>query len=143
MHPGASNVIPGAVVLSLDLRAANDAARLRAAREIREGIVVIAALRGVGISMEAALEKPVAVCAPHLRRALSRAIADVTGRAPRELMSGAGHDGHAMVHLTDIGMLFVRCRGGISHNPAEFVSIEDQGLAIEALVRTIVAIAEA
>ena len=137
VHPGASNVIPGVVGLSLDLRAANDAARVRVAREIEEGVVVIAALRGVAISMDAVLEKPVAVCAPRLRRALSRAIADLTGRTPRELMSGAGHDGHAMVHLTDIGMLFVRCRGGISHNPAEFVSIEDQGLAIEALVRTI------
>ena len=52
-------------------------------------------------------------------------------------MSGAGHDGQAMIHLTDIGMIFVRCRGGISHNPAEFVSIEDLGLAIEALVRTV------
>ena len=52
-------------------------------------------------------------------------------------MSGAGHDGQAMIHLTDIGMIFVRCRAGISHNPLEFVTTDDLGLAVEALVRTI------
>ena len=88
VHPGASNVIPGAVALSLDLRAANDAARVRAAGEIKEGVVVTC-LRGVGFH-GCRPEKPVAVCAPRLRRALSRAIADHGQDTPRELMSGAG-----------------------------------------------------
>jgi acetylornithine deacetylase/succinyl-diaminopimelate desuccinylase-like protein len=57
-------------------------------------------------------------------------------------MSGAGHDGQAMIHLTDIGMIFVRCRAGISHNPLEHVSVEDMGLAVEALVGTIVEISK-
>jgi allantoate deiminase len=142
VKPGASNVIPGLVAFSLDLRAANDAARIGAAAEVRQGIAEIAARRGVAIAMEAVLEKPVVECAPRLMHAVAGAITGTTGRAPRELMSGAGHDGHAMIHLTDIGMLFVRCRGGISHNPAEFVTIEDQGLAIEALIGTIQGLAE-
>ena len=66
---------------------------------------------------------------------------EVTGERPREMMSGAGHDGQALVKLTDIGMIFVRCRGGISHNPLEFVSVEDLGLAVEALIQTILEIA--
>ncbi len=66
----------------------------------------------------------------------------MTGVKPRELMSGAGHDGQAMIRLTDIGMIFVRCRAGISHNPLEFVSVEDMGLAIEALIATVVKIGE-
>ena len=140
VRPGASNVIPGAVTLSLDLRAASDAARAGAAAEIKRGVGEIASRRDVTVAMDAVLEKPVALCAPRLKQAIGRAIAALTGHTPRELMSGAGHDGHAMVQLTDIGMIFVRCRGGISHNPAEFVSVEDQGLAIEALVRTIVEI---
>jgi allantoate deiminase len=57
-------------------------------------------------------------------------------------MSGAGHDGQAMSHLAPIGMIFVRCRGGISHNPAEFASPEDMGLAVAALVEAILGIAE-
>ncbi|GMP71152.1 hypothetical protein CsSME_00029678 [Camellia sinensis var. sinensis] len=55
------------------------------------------------------------------------------------LMSGAGHDAMAMAHLTKVGMLFVRCRGGISHSPAEYVSDDDvwaAGLAILAFLET-------
>ena len=51
--------------------------------------------------------------------------------------SGAGHDGQAIRHLCPIGMLFVRCRGGISHNPAEFASVPDMGRAIAALIGAI------
>ena len=115
--------------------------RTVAASEIRGRIRQIGARRGVVIGMETVHEKPVATCAPHLRRAIATAIESVTGKRPRELMSGAGHDGQAMVHLTDIGMIFVRCRAGISHNPLEFVTIDDLGLSIEALIATIVEIA--
>ncbi len=59
----------------------------------------------------------------------------------RRLTSGAGHDGHAMHALTDIAMLFVRCRGGISHNPNEYADVSDIGLAIEALIGAIQRIA--
>ncbi len=139
--PGASNVIPGNVVFSLDLRAADDEARIAAASEIRAAVRQIGARRGVVVGIETVHEKPVATCAPHLRRAIASAIRSVTGAMPRELMSGAGHDGQAMVNLTDIGMIFVRCRAGISHNPLEFVTVADVGLSVEALIQTIVKIA--
>ena len=139
--PGASNVIPGSVEFSLDLRAANDAARAAAAGEIRAAARQIGIRRGVVVGIETVHEKPVATCAPRLRKAIAAAIAGVTGKPPRELMSGAGHDGQAMVHLTDIGMIFVRCRAGISHNPLEFVTQADVGLSVEALIHTIVNIA--
>jgi hydantoinase/carbamoylase family amidase len=139
--PGASNVIPGAADFSLDVRAADDATRTAAATEIRQRGRQIGARRGVVFGMETVHEKPVAVCAPRLRRAISAGIQQVTGKAPRELMSGAGHDGQAMVKLTDIGMIFVRCRAGISHNPLEYVTPDDMGLATEALIHTIEALA--
>lgn len=141
--PGASNVIPGEVHFSLDVRAADDAARIAAATEIRQSLRQIGARRGVVIGMETVHEKPVAACAPWLRKVIGAAIAETTGRRPRELMSGAGHDGQAIVKLTDIGMIFVRCRAGISHNPLEFVTVDDQGLAVEALIETILQIARA
>ena len=140
-YPGASNVIPGEARFSLDVRAADDAARVEAANEIRTRIRQIGARRGVIIGMETMLEKPVAATAAHLRKAIASAIQEVTDAKPREMMSGAGHDGQAMSHLTGIGMIFVRCRAGTSHNPLELVSIDDQGLAVEALVRAIVAVA--
>ena len=141
VSPGASNVIPGSVEFSLDLRAADDEARVAAAIEIRAAIRQIGIRRGVVVGIETVHEKPVATCAPRLRKAIAAAIAGVTGSRPRELMSGAGHDGQSMIHLTDIGMIFVRCRAGISHNPLEFVTVADVGLAVEALIRTIIKIA--
>ncbi len=139
--PGASNVIPGVVEFSLDVRASDDEARIAAATEIRNRARQVGARRGVVIGVETVHEKPVAVAAPALRKIIAAAIEDVTGAKPREFMSGAGHDGQAMVHVTDIGMIFVRCRAGISHNPLEFVTVADVGLSVEALVRTVAGIA--
>jgi allantoate deiminase len=140
--PGASNVIAGEAQFSLDARASSDEARIAAANEIRGRLRQIGARRGVIIGMETVHEKPVANAAPRLKRAIAGAIESVTGGKPRELMSGAGHDGQAMIHLTDIGMIFVRCRAGISHNPLEFVTVEDLGLAVEVLIRTILRVAD-
>jgi allantoate deiminase len=53
---------------------------------------------------------------------------------PIRLPSGAGHDAQVMARLCPSAMLFVRCRGGISHNPAEFASVSDMGVAIAALL---------
>ena len=141
--PGASNVIPGEVRMSLDLRAPADRLRQDVASAVRSRLGEIAERRGVALDMETVHEKPVAICAPWIKHAIAAAIERVTGSRPRELMSGAGHDGQAMVHLTDVGMIFVRCRGGISHSPLEFVSVDDLGLAVEALIQTIVELAHA
>ena len=141
VSPGAGNVIPGTVDLSLDVRAATDEARAGAVGEIRRRIRQIGLGRGLVIGVETMLEKPVSVCSPRLKRAIAAAIAKVEGRPPREFMSGAGHDGQALIRLTDIGMIFVRCRAGISHSPLESVAVEDMGLAVEALIGTIAELA--
>ncbi|MCB1502137.1 MAG: allantoate amidohydrolase [Bauldia sp.] len=137
--PGAGNVIPGEVRFSLDLRAAEDAVRVGAEAEIRQRIGEIAARRNVDAVVETVHEKPVATCAPAMVGRIGTAIGRVTGGEAHRMMSGAGHDGQAMCHLGPIGMIFVRCRGGISHNPAEYASPEDMGLAVVALVETIIA----
>jgi allantoate deiminase len=142
VSPGASNVIPGGTEFSMAVRAADDAARAAAIAEIRQGAQRIADKRGLVVAMETVHEKGVATCAPRLRQAIAAGITRVNGKPPRELMSGAGHDGQAMIRLTDIGMIFVRCRAGISHNPLEFVSVADMGLAVEALIATIEEIAK-
>ena len=56
-----------------------------------------------------------------------------SGIRPLRLPSGAGHDGLAMIALCPIAMLFVRCKGGISHNPAEAITARDADTAIRVL----------
>ena len=70
---------------------------------------------------------------PAIQDQLAEAIRAL-GADPLRLGSGAGHDGQAMATLCPIGMLFVRCRGGISHNPKEYASPRDPGLAVAALI---------
>ena len=135
-RPGAVNVIPAEVIFTLDIRADADAPRLTAIADLDARFQAIAARRGVSVAMDKFYESPTTPCAPRLQEALAAAAGDL-GLPDRRLASGAGHDGHAMIHLTDVGMLFVRCRGGISHNPAEFAAVDDMGLAVEALIRAI------
>ena len=70
-------------------------------------------------------------CDPALTERLAQAIAALG--YPLLLPSGAGHDGVAIAALTPIAMLFVRCKGGVSHNPAELVDPADVGVAIDVL----------
>jgi acetylornithine deacetylase/succinyl-diaminopimelate desuccinylase-like protein len=72
---------------------------------------------------------------------LARTVADL-GYRVEHLPSGAGHDAAELAGITPIAMLFVRCPGGISHNPAESVSPGDVAAAIEAMGRFLVLVAE-
>src|SRR5204863_9880732 len=94
----------------------------------------IGAARRVELRWERASERPTVPCSPTLRRTLARAI-EARGLPVFELVSGAGHDAVTLAVLTDIAMLFVRCRGGVSHNPAEAVSEDDVAVAIDVLGR--------
>ena len=139
VEPGAVNVIPARVSFTLDIRAEADAPRLASIEAIRADFRRICEARHVGFLMDH--DTPTTPCAAGLQAALGSAVEGL-GLPVRRLTSGAGHDGHAMQHLCDIGMLFVRCRGGISHNPNEFADVADIGVAVEALIRAIVAIGE-
>ena len=59
------------------------------------------------------------------------------GLPVRRLPSGAGHDGMAIDAIADIAMLFVRCKGGISHNPAESITPDDAAAGARVLDRFI------
>lgn len=130
--PGATNVIPGRVVFSLDIRSATDALREGAIRKIKAEAARIAEQRGLTIEFEPAHETRTTACTPFMQDLLADAIASL-GHEPFRLASGAGHDALSMAKLCPIAMLFVRCRGGVSHNPAEFASETDMGLSVAAL----------
>ena len=122
--PGAINVIPGKVRFTLDVRAPADAQRRKAAEDITNALRAICDKREVKLSMTILHENTIAGCAPWLMQQLDTAVAGA-GIQVHRLPSGAGHDGMAMQALCDIGMLFVRCKAGISHNPAESVTAQD------------------
>ncbi|HEV2976396.1 MAG TPA: allantoate amidohydrolase [Casimicrobiaceae bacterium] len=134
--PGAINVIPGRVRFSLDVRAPTDMQRERAVGAIRGAFADIARRRQVALDVSPVWEAKTALCAPWLQDQLHTAI-EAEGLQTRRLPSGAGHDGMAMIAIADIGMLFVRCKGGVSHNPAEAITAADADVAVRVLLRFI------
>jgi allantoate deiminase len=122
--PGAVNTIPGAVRFSLDLRAPDDGQRLAALADIAAAVAAIAERRRLDLETRLLHEAAAIPCDPGLTDLVREAVAaeDLPILA---LPSGAGHDGMAVAAIAPIAMVFVRCRGGISHNPAEFASLPD------------------
>lgn len=127
--PGAANVIPGRAAFTVDIRSGDTARRDRAAAAIRADITAIAAARGLGATAVLVHDLPGSPCDPALMETMDAAIA-ATGQPVRRLVSGAGHDAMAMAALCPTAMLFIRCAGGISHNPAERVDPADADIAL-------------
>jgi allantoate deiminase len=113
-----------------------DAVRHAAQKRFTAEAQAIAAARGVEVAFEPLLDVPATACSAPLQDEFAATLADI-GCAPIRLPSGAGHDAQTMARLCPVAMLFVRCRGGISHHPAEYASPADMGLAIAALIRFI------
>ena len=139
--PGAVNTIPGRVRFTVDLRSSEDGERTRALADLEARLEEIARRRGLGLRLVPIHEAPAVACAPTLCDALARACARC-GLAERRLTSGAGHDAMAIAAIAPVAMLFVRCRGGISHDPAEHAAPADIEAALAVLVETIVLLSE-
>src|SRR5438874_771559 len=127
VKPGAINVIPGEVQFTIDFRAPRDPLREQAVRSAISAVEETAAKRQLGCKVESIQQLGVTACAPWLIEQLEHAVA-AEGVRVRRLPSGAGHDGQAMQAIADVAMLFVRCKGGVSHNPAESITEADAGV---------------
>jgi allantoate deiminase len=134
--PGATNVIPGQVSFTMDIRASTDAHRKLAVADIVRQIEAIAKRRNLSLQLDVTHENRTVPCAPWLRAQVAEAIAS-EGFRVFELPSGAGHDGMAMIDIADVGMIFVRCRGGVSHHPDEHVELADADAGARVLLRLI------
>jgi len=130
--PGAVNVIPSGAKLSLDLRSSSDSLRIESVARLKHQFETIAERRGVRVQVTPCYDEAAATCAPWLVDQMAVAV-ERSGIRPLRLPSGAGHDGLAMIALCPIAMLFVRCKGGISHNPAEAITAQDADTAIRVL----------
>ncbi|WP_148253119.1 allantoate amidohydrolase [Aidingimonas lacisalsi] len=133
VRPNAVNVIPAQVTFSLELRSPQRVTRHDARRHILAALEPIAAARGLQCDISLAYEAEGVECAPWLIESLERACREC-GEPSKRLFSGAGHDGLAMCDLTDIGMLFVRCRDGLSHHPDEAITADDADVAIRVIM---------
>lgn len=122
--PGAVNVIPGQVSFTLDIRAPDDRQRERAIADLQAKLKEIAERRGLTLAVELLYSEGAVACDPALMTELDGAIERQGIRALR-LPSGAGHDAMAVAALCPIAMIFLRCGGGISHNPLESITAED------------------
>jgi allantoate deiminase len=136
VKPGAVNVIPGDVIFTLDARAPDDATRRRAIEDIIETTRSIAARRGLTLDMSHMHDADATPCDGPVQEAMAMALSDL-GIQERRLPSGAGHDAMAMAALCPVGMLFVRCKGGISHHPDESMTVEDAEAAMAVFIATL------
>ncbi|CAN5246675.1 allantoate amidohydrolase [soil metagenome] len=141
--PGGVNVIPGRVEFSLDLRAEFDHDRDSALRLIEDAGVEIARRRGLQFHAHELYRADAVVCDLDLRAALEAGIRSTGDDEPMAFWSRAGHDGMAVVAVTPIAMLFVRCKGGVSHHPDEHVRKQDVAAALDAYEAAVLALAEA
>jgi allantoate deiminase len=135
-EPGASNVIPGSVRFTVDLRAAEDSHRVTALGKLIALFEGAAKTRGVTIEIEKVHEAASVPCDAKLTELIAGAI-EGNGWRVQRLPSGAGHDAAAMADLAPAAMIFVRCEGGISHNPAENITTADAEAGARVLLQVL------
>jgi len=128
--PGATNVIAGEARLTLDVRHGMDAVRNRAVDDLTRAAKEIAQLRGLSTESKVLLNQPAVAMDSALINEIEHAI-QKAGCEPHRMVSGAGHDAMILAEKFPSAMIFLRTPGGISHDPAESVALEDVAKAIE------------
>lgn len=129
--PGAVNVIAGEARLSLDVRHQDDNVRAEAVERINHSAQEIARRRGVSVRWNERMNQPAVAMDPFLSSQIEQAIGKA-GCRPHRMTSGAGHDAMIVAEQIPAAMIFLRTPGGVSHDPAESVLVDDVAKAIEA-----------
>lgn len=122
--PNAGNVIAGTAKMALDVRHPRDASRLAAVEELIGAANAIAERRGLAVGNTQQLDQPAVAMDERLTAFMAEAM-ETSGYPQKQMFSGAGHDAMVMAGRMPTAMLFVRSPGGVSHNPAEYVHVDD------------------
>ena len=139
-EPGAPNVIPGEVVMSLEIRDLDAWKMQQVFERIQAEAERIADARFTPIRFsEIDVASPPAPTDQQMRRIIANS-ADELGMSYRLMPSGAGHDAQDMTHIAPTGMIFVPSVNGVSHSPKEFTTAQDMANGASVLLRTVLAI---
>ncbi|AQX54148.1 Zn-dependent hydrolase [Priestia flexa] len=141
VEPNGVNVIPGRVTFTIDIRDIDEQKISVLESSILEHLQKVAERRNVTVTSKVLQRVKPAKTAPMLQQQLASSI-EKYGVQPYSLISGAGHDAMNMANVAPIGMLFVRSKGGISHNPLEYSSDEDIVIATNIFYDTVVELAK-
>ena len=125
----ASNVIPGEVICSLDLRSASETELLHSYKAIKNIVEDICKKREIVLEWNLIQRTKPVTCDESLNKLLAESVKEA-GYEMVELVSGAGHDAVPVSEIAPVAMLFVKCFKGISHNPAEDVAVQDIAAAL-------------
>lgn len=136
VHPGAINSIPSAVRIGVDIRDIDAARRDSAMSAVLEATQRICERRGVTYTTEVINSDPPATCDPSLLEAI-RSACETTGLSHLEMVSRAYHDSLFMARVCPVAMIFIPCKGGVSHRPDEYASPEDIARGIQVLAQTL------
>ncbi|MFZ0744913.1 MAG: M20 family metallo-hydrolase [Terracidiphilus sp.] len=140
VFPGAVNSIPSRVRMETDVRDTDGARRDRVLDALKATCAEVASRRGVAIGTELMNADPPATCDPAILAAFEAAALDA-GKSYKKMVSRAYHDSLFMARITPIAMLFIPCRGGVSHRPDEYSSPEWIGSGVHVLARTLATLA--
>lgn len=136
VHPGAINSIPSRIEMEIDVRDTNLLRRDQAVVTIREAVEAVTATRGIQSHLDVLNADPPALCAPDIVRATEEA-AIALGLTCRSMVSRAYHDTLFMAREAPAGMIFIPCRGGVSHRPDEYSTPEQIAAGVAVLARTL------
>jgi N-carbamoyl-L-amino-acid hydrolase len=142
VHPGAINSISSRVSLGLDLRDTDEKRRDRVLEEIRTVMERLKQQRQVQITLQTINEDAPAVSSPEILAAIARACQE-EGLESRRIVARAYHDSSFMARIAPMAMIFIPCRGGVSHRPDEYASPEHIAAGVRVLARTLAELANA
>jgi len=140
VFPGAVNSIPSRVRLETDVRDTDGARRDRVLDALRQACADVAQRRGVTVTTELVNADPPAACDEAILAAMEESAAEA-GKTARRMVSRAYHDSLFMARIAPIAMLFIPCRGGVSHRPDEYASPEWIAAGVDVLARTLARLA--
>ena len=133
-YPSSSNVVPERAEFTLDVRSCSQEILDNSVEKIFNEISHICENRKLNYTSELAFENVPVPCSNKITKIIEKSFIDLNLN-PFYIYSGAGHDAQEMDNITDIGMVFIRCAGGVSHNPNESVSVDDLDTAVKIFLK--------